>query len=543
MQILPKHLTSLSIAIILCVAFALRVVQLSSVPSGFHADEASFLLNATTLLHTARDEDNRFLPLTLTSLIDPKPALYSYLEIPFIFFFGPTVFAARLPAVLAGVLTIFLVFYLLKRLGYERLGLCVAAVLTFSPWHIVASRVTQEVILSLLFSLGACIYFVELLKKRTFLHGALFTFFSFVAMYNYHSAKIFLPLLFISWAIGAYVYKKVTVKIPLLIICLTVGAAILSFLVQESNSRFSAVGILGNKEPQILITEQISGGTPYAQPFILRLFYNKPVAYSLSVLKEYTSYFSPSFLLFTGGEPKRYMIPFHGLIYLFELPLLLMGIYLSIRKKHPLGWFVVAVAVLAPVPAALTYQETPSMIRSLPLCIALSFFIALTLEHILQQKHTWKILFAVVFLPFFIWQVGYFLMQLSVQQKAYRPWYRNTPYTTITEKLKVIGEKYPTIRVVNDLRPLYTYFALGGLLSTETLQSHPFEREKEQYVLEKFSFTKGNCDFGSLDENTLYVAETECRRSFNQSGKLQVVDTIRYEDGTAVYELLTYSAK
>ncbi len=541
MNHLKKHLTTYLLISILCIAFLLRSVQLATVPNGLHADEASFLLNAVTILQTGRDEDNKILPVVLTSLIDPKPAVYSYLEIPFIAVFGPTVFAARIPAVILGVLSIYLVFLILKRVGYQTLGICVAAVLAISPWHIVISRSTQEVVLALTATLAAILFFSEYWKKQKLQTAFWLLFFSFFALYNYHSAKIFLPALFMVWSVFLYISHKLPKKFFITISTICIVALVASFSIQESTSRFSAVGILNNIEPQIQINEQITAATPLAPQVLLRTFYNKPVAYATSALQEYMHYFSADFLFFTGGEPKRYLIPFHGLLYLFEVPLLLAGFILALRKKHTLFWFVFAAAVLAPLPAALTYQETPSMIRTVPLCIALSFFTGYALEQLLQLPKKFKIGVALILLPIIVWQLSYFWMQLSVQQKVYRPWHRNTPYTVIASKLATVESNYTTIRVVNDLRPLYAYFALEHLIPFSTLQSQPFERQKEQARLGKYEFTRGNCDFGVLAEQTLYVAETECRRSFTHSGSLHLVDTITYDDGTAVYEFLTYS--
>lgn len=536
-----KHLASYLLICILCTAFFLRFIQLATVPTGFHADEASFLLNAVSIFQTGRDEDNKLLPVVLTSLIDPKPAAYAYLEIPFIALFGPTVFAARIPAVVLGVLSIYLVFLILKRTGYQTLGICVAAVLALSPWHIIISRATQEVVLSLTATLAAIICFIAYWKKQQTQTALWLLFFTFFALYNYHSAKIFLPALFVVWSIFLFISQKLSKKFLISVGTICIVALCASFIIQESTSRFSAVGILNNIEPQIRINEQITAATALAPQVLLRTFYNKPVAYATSALQEYMRYFSADFLFFTGGEPKRYLIPFHGLLYLFEIPLLIGGGILALRKKQKLFWFVFAAALLAPLPAALTYQETPSMIRTVPLLIAFSFFTGYGLEQLLLIPNKIKLGVAVVLLPIVLWQVGYFWMQLSVQQKVYRPWYRNTPYTAIAQKLARVESNYATIRVVNDLRPLYAYFTLEHLISFSTLQSHPYERQKEQARLGKYEFTKGNCDFGILNEQTLYVAETECRRSFTHQGNLYVADTITYDDGTAVYEFLTYS--
>lgn len=523
------------------VAAILRLFHLGSTPHGLHADEASFLLNAQSLATTLRDEDGRFLPLSLHSLIDPKPALYSYLQIPFVLLLGATPIAARLPAVLLGLASIYGVYLLCKREGHERVGIVLVGVLACSPWHIMLSRATQEVILSLSFSVWATYFLLRLTRSYTNTTLLLWLACTFGALYSYHSAKVFLPLLFVGCLTWFWLKKQLSVKTSAMYMAALAILFVLSILVQESTSRLAAVGILGNKEPQIRITEQTFSATPFASHSVIRAFYNKPAAYGFSVIEEYVHYFSPDFLFFRGGEPKRYLIPFHGLLYIFELPLLLLGLFVAARKKDAPGLFALCVAALAPLPAALTYQEVPSMIRTVPLCLALAYFVALGWERVLFAPPRWKTALSLFFLPFILWQIGYFLMQLEVQQKVYQPWYRNTPYTKIADAVVRLSPTYQGVRVVNDLRPLYAYFSLAGALPLSELQKHPLERMQEENQIGKYSFTHGSCDFGTLSPTTLYIAETECRRSTQVAGKLSVLETITYEDGTAVYELLTYT--
>jgi len=150
-KLINKHREIILITFILLFAFFLRVYKLSQTPDGFHADEASFYINALSISKTGADEDGVKYPLSLSSLIDPKPALFSYFEIPFINIFSDQIFASRLPSVILGILSIGIVFLLLKKLADEKVALVSTAVLAFSPWHIIVSRGTQEVVASFLF--------------------------------------------------------------------------------------------------------------------------------------------------------------------------------------------------------------------------------------------------------------------------------------------------------------------------------------------------------------------------------------------------------
>ena len=282
--------------LILIIALILRIVDLNNTPSGLHADEASFLLNAKAILNTGMDEDGRYLPLTLHSLIDPKPALYSYFQIPFVALFGISLLAARLPAVLFGVASIFLVYLLLNKFGQKKLAIIVTALLAISPWHIVASRATQEVILSFFFFVLALYFFFDFINSRKKKHLFVLLLSCFLSMYFYHSAKILIPLLFVIYLFFYRSRKKLTLRNFLIFFAVIGLATSLSFIFQESSTRFNSIGILASQEPQIKIFEQTSAATGKASIFLLRAFYNKPVTYFYQFIEEYLQYFSFDFL-------------------------------------------------------------------------------------------------------------------------------------------------------------------------------------------------------------------------------------------------------
>lgn len=89
----------------------LRLWQVGNVPPSPDWDEAALGYNAYSILHTGKDEYGQFLPVVLRSFDDYKPALYSYLIIPFILLFGLTIQAVRMPSILFGIVTVVVVFF------------------------------------------------------------------------------------------------------------------------------------------------------------------------------------------------------------------------------------------------------------------------------------------------------------------------------------------------------------------------------------------------------------------------------------------------
>lgn len=529
--------------IILFLASVLRIAFLSTTPHGFHADEASFLVNTQSLVQTGRDEDNRRYPVSLYSYIDPKPALVSYLQMPFVAVLGPTVFAARLPLALVGIASLCIVYLLFKKLSDEKIALIALSVLAISPWHIIVTRGTQEVILSFFFLVLALLLLITLLQKKGnfYLLLGLFSVTSFFSMYSYHSAKVLLPLLALSYCLTYYYQQQKTSILKSLSIVISVCLVLVAAaLVQESNSRLSAVSIFSDHGPEQRILQQIYTTRESVPTVILRFFYNKVIGYGREITTEYVSYFSPEFLFLKGGEPKRYIVPEHGLLYLIELPLLIIGfVYTSIKKRKEAVLFGLLL-VLAPIPSAITNQETPSIIRSFPMLVGFIYFIAMGIFAVSKSNGIKKFVLLASLCTIYTWQFGYFLIQYKVQAYYDQPWYRNDPYTRIAHEVALIEDTYDRIIVTNDLRPLYSYFVLEGLLPIDQLQLNPRIRDAYTYSIGKFTINRGVCEFEQSAVKTLFIAEVECRQRMEHPDQYSVVKTITYPDGKPVYELFEH---
>ena len=237
--------SKLLLIFILILAFGLRFFNLDLTPNGVHADEASFYINAMSITETGMDEDGNKYPLSIKSFIDPKPALYSYFQIPFIQLLSNPVAASRMPSVVFGVFSLFICFLLIKELASEKLALITTTVIAISPWHIVMSRGTQEVILSFFFLVLSLLMIVVLQKKEhTKIKVLTFTFSAFLSMYFYHSAKVLLPLLVAGLLLYFFKKSKAVIFDTFIILFLTVVAFGASVSVQESLSRASAVSLV-----------------------------------------------------------------------------------------------------------------------------------------------------------------------------------------------------------------------------------------------------------------------------------------------------------
>src|SRR5690349_13060466 len=93
--------------IILILAAVLRLVNISHNPPSLSWDEVSIGYNAYTILTTGMDEHGVKFPLAAFAAFgDYKPALPIYLTVPFVWVFGLSDLAVRLPSALFGIATV-----------------------------------------------------------------------------------------------------------------------------------------------------------------------------------------------------------------------------------------------------------------------------------------------------------------------------------------------------------------------------------------------------------------------------------------------------
>lgn len=349
--------------LIVAIAAIIRFWQLGNNPPELYVDEVSNGYNAYSILKTARDEYGNFLPLTFRAFGDYNPALSVYLLVPAIAVFGANEFAVRLPSALLGTLTVLLTYFLAKKLFEEAkykfsIAHLSALLLAISPWHLQFSRYDHEANFMVAFVvLAITLFLFSKNNYKVFVASAI----SFVAALNtYQGAKIWVPLVLLALVV---LYRKQLTRwkfkllLPALIVI--VGALPIITNLSQSTIRAQSVGIFEKDEP-------------------LKLF-----------ISGYLSHFSPNFLFITPDTIGRHSVPGMGHLYVFELPLILLGILFLIRNKTPHKNLIISWLALAPIPAALA-MPTPHALRSITFLPIFSIIAALGLVTILKARLNFK---------------------------------------------------------------------------------------------------------------------------------------------------------
>ncbi|MDE7415192.1 MAG: glycosyltransferase family 39 protein [Lachnospiraceae bacterium] len=283
-----------------------RGVLLGEIPCGAHADEAFAGYEAYSLLEYGTDSWGYRAPVYLTTWGSGMSALESYLMIPFIKFGGLNLVTVRLPQLIMGVISVFVVYLLYSKISDHKKGLWAAMMIAICPWHIMMSRWGLDANLAPAFILLAMYFAVLGLSKEEYL--IISALFWGMSLYCYALMWLFVPF-FLSFSF-LYCIKFHKVKISKY----TISAAVLLFLLAVPLLLFVAVNI--GLLPE-LKTQYIS---------IPRLVQFRGDELSgthiLSNIKDFVRIYLKQY-----DYNLMNAIPVFGLYYLFSMPFMLLGAY------------------------------------------------------------------------------------------------------------------------------------------------------------------------------------------------------------------------
>lgn len=365
MKNFKKYFVILLIGLSLFLGTFLRFYDLGNTPSSLDWDEVSWGYNAYSILKTGKDEYGSFMPLSFKAFGDFKQPMYVYADVIPIAVFGLNPFSTRFPSAFFGSLSILFVCLLVYELFAKNKNRnSIAAVATFlfaiSPWSIQFSRVAFEANVGLFFVIVGAWAFLRGLNKNNkyYIFGSLVLI--ALSAYTYHSEKLFAPLIFL--ILSFYAYRFFNFKKTLLI---ALGVVFLIFnltWIIDSRTTERGRGVMFFSHPAPILEKSFKERNYAGTSPLARITLAPKVLMGEQYLQNYFSHFNPNWLFFTGDNP-RHHAPDFGIIYLVELPFILLGIYYLFRNKSREGVLLFLWFLAAPLASALAI-DAPNASRS-----------------------------------------------------------------------------------------------------------------------------------------------------------------------------------
>ncbi|KKU27670.1 MAG: hypothetical protein UX92_C0008G0008 [Candidatus Amesbacteria bacterium GW2011_GWA1_47_20] len=455
----------------LLLAALLRLISLGTLPNGLHWDEMDTGYQAYSLLRTGKDYFNNPLPMFPHSFADFRTPVFIYSAVPFVAFLGLSATSVRLIAVTWGLVSIVLIYLLVR-------DWLAPLVFALSPWHLQYSRKSVETMsLTATFLLGLVCFQRGLRQPRWLILSAL----GFgLAMSAYAPGKLFVPLFLL---VLVFIYRRSVSLIPqksliapiviLLLFAVTVYG---DTLFGKSGTRFHDVAIFTDPTiaTEINYQRQLSaeaGGrarTVGMSPGIVdKLLHNKPQVWINTFLTNYLRTWSTDFLFIKGDleprhSPSRDSI---GMLHMLEIVPFLIGIYLITRKKN---WLLASWLLLAPIPSALTRDGGVHAARLLILFPALAWTITLGIRRLPVKLYLLLFLIS----NFYVW--GYYFTHYRFESAKPFQWGFSQMITT------AVSRQNDYDRVIVDFNrdsPLMAYLFTTKFPPARLQAMHPLQEQ------------------------------------------------------------------
>ena len=317
---LSKKVQIIALVVIGIAAVAVRVWQFGSVPGGFNQDGAMAAGDALALADHGTDRFGMSLPVHFTAWgYGQMSVLMSYLMVPFIKIFGLSAITARLPMLIVSLAGLVVLYLMCKDVFGRVPALIILAVTAVNPWHIMQSRWALDCNMLphfLLFS----VYFLHLgQKKKAWLYISM-VFFG-LTMYTYGIAFYAVPLMLILLCIVLLARKMIKVWEAGLCVLVYAAVAWPIFAVMIINYfKLETIHFLGFTIPFFPDSVRSGDLVIFSSDVFGQLWANIVSLVNVIILQE-------------PGLPWN-AIPEFGSMYLFALPLILLGAVWLIKTRR-----------------------------------------------------------------------------------------------------------------------------------------------------------------------------------------------------------------
>jgi 4-amino-4-deoxy-L-arabinose transferase-like glycosyltransferase len=390
--------------LILFLSLALRIYKVAQVPPSLYWDEAAMALDARAISLTAKDQHgNSWFQAIYPSWGDYKLPAYILTAVPFFRLIknNPEL-AVRLPSVLAGILTVLVIYFLTKELflpsrttpglGNEKdnlglgelMALIASFLLAISPWHIHFSRAAFEANLALFFNSLALFFFLKAREKKICWLATII--FSTLGIYTYYSARIVLPLILLSSFLFFWPKARKNIFTFFLslgiIFCLSLPLRFSPLFKQAEQFRLSTKNILNDPEIILYSSRLIEEDN---NSFWAKKIHHRFLYQAKTLASHYFSHFDLDFLILKGDSNLRHSTTRIGVLLLVAFIGLLYGEYWLLLKNKKLFCFLNLCLLICFLPACVPY-EVPHALRSLNAVIFLNMIAAYGLIQLISRR-------------------------------------------------------------------------------------------------------------------------------------------------------------
>jgi len=510
----------LSVVLIALLTLITRIWSVDQVPPHLSNDEISIAYDAYSLAFSGKDEHGKTRPLAFESHGTYKAPLYAYVLVPLERIWGNNEVVARLPSIIAGIITVWLVGLIaLKLTGNSWIGLMASGVLAVTPAHIMTSRMVLEANLALMF-LAIGIYLV--LDKK-WIWGIISL---VISMYAYHTEWLFVPMLVLITG-KIFIKKNVFYLAMIGLMIVLVSPLAVDYLKNSgagARAKSEVIWREARLEEELKNVNYLAGGLKIAKVFF----------------QNYLGYFNPGYLFFNGLNLLPKDNPFQPGVFLWPLivPMIIGLTKLKMVIKKDKLIFFISWIILSPVVASLTHGG-PNLLRNLNSLLPLSIVISVGLVSMLK---TGKLIIGSVtiisLIMFLIIYYEIYPIEMAESFQGYKPIAQYLKEIESRSKKVYIDYRYgnyATGRGQEYIGVPHLYFGFYNRWDPSIIQNRIDEKDGVHFD----KYVVGQVDWNNIEinNNYYYVVAIGNTPSKEKIEKLSLVMVFNDASGKKAFEL------
>lgn len=558
------------IGIILFLAFFLRFYAHDQSPPAPYWEEIAIAYDVYSLVKTGQDHHGNPWPVVaFESFGDWKPSLYFYAALPFIKLMGLSVFAVRLPSLLAGMAIVLgsaqLAYLLAAEMGLKlkRQKLIFLLALFFtavSPWAISFSRAAWESNLASALMLWAVNFFLIFMRNRTstkraYLYFLLSALLLVLASYTYHATRLSAVLLGILFVVYYSFKEKFKVNFRLLLITGILTLILMWPLLKSLSSpvgqqRFQQTSIFSDLSIIEASNHQIeqAGRTTFA-----RLIYHRYLFFAAKISKNFADHFTYDYLFSSGDPNPRHSNQNFGQLYLLDALLLLAFIILIFRRRKQLiTYFILFYIFICILPSALT-TATPHALRTLAVMPMMMALFALTFSSLIKylaeisSRRTGRIFLFSFIAIYLLLTARFFSVQIIDYPKLYAHHWQYG-YQQLVNEINSYNDGQTKIYLTREQGRPAIYYWFYSQIDPGLVQAAEKTSQHDQGEYIEFQNLEFINDLSSVKvgENVLIAASPEAYAQFELSEnnfQLELLSSIKDLNGKVIWQLKRFTLK
>lgn len=448
-------------AAVILVAIFLRFFQLTKVPPALYQDETAIGYNAYSILQTGKDEYGITFPLYFRSFGDYKLPVYIYTTVISEKIFGLTEFAVRFPSAFSGVLSVIGIMLLANLLTKNKtISLISGLLLSINPWSLQFSRAAFEVNMAVMFLTFATYLFVRSVyhrKKILFLFSlVLFA----LSLYSYNVSRLFIPV-FVLFLFFWFRKQSILGEKKFIIIVLLFSIVlILPFLV----TFFSPSGV-ASASSNLIVGIDSKMRTVEIRSYILStpLIFQKILYGRISIIVyqfflNLATIINGNFFFANGANNLNHGISNFGLFYLFEFPLLCIGIFSVIKNKKKkfavlFVWLILAYGILA---LSKDLMATRAFFLVIPFEVFIAYGMSIVIASIQLLPKNKKIIISALISIFVLYSMQFYFISYYYRYPIYSAESWRMTDKELATFLKTVDSQYDSIIIDSSVDFMYT---------------------------------------------------------------------------------------